>query len=243
VIIVVPQRMTTDVGTIVSATAARARVQELSRQILSRTRLERIIMDFGLYDVAQGAAPLGDQVLRMRDDLAVTALGEPEEQGDSGGMRVSFVSSDPRTAMRVTERIASLFVEENLRHREIAVANTGQFVDQQIKELRGRLVAYEQTLEALKVSSGGRPLSQADLLPYEVLQERYRQLLVMAEESKTVSARELRQIGEQFKIVDAARLPEEPVGLSRQIVNIAGTLVGLGFGVMLVAARGRSQPR
>lgn len=240
VIVVVPQRVTTDAGTSVSASAARARVHELSLQVLSRTRLERIIMDFGLYDVAKGAAPLGDQVLRMRDDIAVTLLGEPDVEG---GVRVSFVSSDPRTALRVTERIASLFVEENLRHRENKVEMTGQFVDDQIYELRGRIVDYEQKLDALRASSRGRRLSQADLLPYEVLQERYRHLLVLAEESKTGLDLERRQVGEQFKIVDAARLPETPVGPSRHIVNVAGALVGLGLGVALVAARGRSEPR
>ena len=157
-------------------------------------------------------------------------------------MRVSFVSSDPRMALRVTERIASLFVEENLRDRENERGMGGRFLAQEIDDLRGRIVAYEQKLEALRATSGRR-LSQADLLPYAVLQERYRQLLVMAEESKSGDQLQRRRAGDQFKILDAARLPEEPVGPSRNIVNVAGTFVGLGLGVVLVATRGRSVRR
>ena len=47
-------------------------------------------------------------------------------------------------------------------------------------------------------------LSQADLLPYEVLQERYRTLLIQAEEFQDrPSDLERRQIGEQFRLVNA----------------------------------------
>ena len=35
-----------------------------------------------------------------------------------GGFKVSFESSNPKLALKITERLASLFVEENLRQRE-----------------------------------------------------------------------------------------------------------------------------
>ena len=215
-----------------------ARFRQISQVILTRPRLERIISEFGLYEVPQGSAPVGDVVLRMQRDIGVNLLSS---EADLGAFNVSFVSSDPRTAMRITERLASLFVEENLRDREAQVESTSELIDSQVAELRDRIMAYEATLETLRANSAGRPLSQADLLPYEVLQERYKALLVRSEEARIAAYLERRQVGEQFRIVEAARVPDRPVGPIRLGVNVAGTVAGLGLGLVLVflGVRGR----
>jgi succinoglycan biosynthesis transport protein ExoP len=46
---------------------------------------------------------------------------------------------------------------------------------------------------------------------------------------------ERRQIGEQFKILDGARLPERPISPNRTRINLMGLLGGLGLGLGLVA--------
>jgi hypothetical protein len=78
---------------------------------------------------------MGDVVLRMQGDIGVNLLSSED---DLGAFNVSFVSSDPRTAMRITERLASLFVEENLRDRVEQVESTSEVIDWQIAELRGQ---------------------------------------------------------------------------------------------------------
>ena len=45
---------------------------------------------------------------------------------------------------------------------------------------------------------------------YETLQRQYRSLLEKYEESKIAANLERRQIGEQFRILDPARVPERP---------------------------------
>jgi uncharacterized protein involved in exopolysaccharide biosynthesis len=142
--------------------------------------------------------------------------------------------------MSITARLAGLFIEENARDREVQVEGTTQFIDAQIDDLRRRLIAYENTLEDLRARNGRRPLSEAHLLPYEVLQERYKALLIKAEESKIATSVERRQIGEQFRIVEAPRLPERPVGPSRFGVNVVGTFAGLALGLIFVSLRGSS---
>jgi uncharacterized protein involved in exopolysaccharide biosynthesis len=57
---------------------------------------------------------------------------------------VGFTSDDPRTAMRVTERLASLFIEENLRDREVLAEGTNQFLDAQLEDARRRLIETER---------------------------------------------------------------------------------------------------
>jgi uncharacterized protein involved in exopolysaccharide biosynthesis len=105
--------------------------------------------------------------------------------------------------------------------------------------MRDRLIAYENKLEGLRVQNGRRPLSQTDLLPYEVLQQRYKALLIKGEESRIAANFERGEMGEQFRVIEAARLPERPLGPSRLGVNVLGTFAGLGLGLVLVGVRGR----
>jgi uncharacterized protein involved in exopolysaccharide biosynthesis len=218
------------------------RVQHISQMVLSRTRLEMIIREFGLYQAERERAPLDALVLQMRRDISVTFLTSDQAQGDDvGGFNVSFVSSDPNMAQKITARLTALFVEENSRDRVTEVDGFTQFIDSQIDDLQSRIIAYEKTLEDLRAQNGRRPLSQADLLSYEVLQERYKALLIKREESRMAAGIERRQIGDQFRIVDPPRLPERPVGPSRLSVNLAGTFAGLGLGLAFVGVRGRSK--
>ena len=219
----------------------RERVAEVRQIILSRTRLERIIGEFGMYQTERASVSMEDIIQQMRNDIAVTFLGSDSSQENAQGrFSVSFESRDPKLAMRIAERLTAMMVQENLHRREIDVETATQFVAAQIADMRTRIIAYEKTLDDLRKQSGGRPLSQADLLPYEVLQERYKALLVMSEQSRMAGNLERRQIGEQFKIIDGARMPERPVGPSRASVNVGGTLAGLVLGLVVLGVRGRS---
>jgi hypothetical protein len=70
---------------------------------------------------------------------------------------------------------------------------------------------------------------------YATVQESYTSLLRKSEESQMAVNLERRQIGEQFRIIDGARLPERPVSPNRVRINLMGILGGLAFGVGLVA--------
>jgi uncharacterized protein involved in exopolysaccharide biosynthesis len=221
---------------------SRARFQEISASVLSRTRLEMIISEFRLYQAEQDSASRDELVQQMRRDIGVNVLTSDSQNDEVSGVNVSFVSSEPELAMKITERLASLIIEENVRQSDTqAEGATIQFIDSQIDDVRTRIIAYEKTLEALRAQNGRRPLSQADLLPYEVLKERYKALLIKSEEARLVANLERRQIGERFRIIDPPRLPERPVGPSRIAVNVAGTLAGLGLGLVVVGVRGRSK--
>lgn len=52
---------------------------------------------------------------------------------------------------------------------------------------------------------------------------------------------ERRQIGEQFRVLDPARLPERPVGPDRLRVNVAGTSSGFALGLVFIGRRRRSE--
>jgi uncharacterized protein involved in exopolysaccharide biosynthesis len=205
------------------------RVTSLTQQILSRTRLERIIQDFAMYEEERATSEMEDIVLNMRKRIGISPVGD--------GFRVSFTDANPRTAMRVTERLASLMVEENLRDREVLAEGANQFLGSQIDDVRRQLDKTEKELEFSR-RNGGRP-TQSMLLDFEVLQATYRSLSAMAQEAKMAANLERRQIGEQFKVIDQARMPEQPVDPGRLRLSLAGGLAGLAFAMAFVSVRTR----
>src|SRR5436309_8834519 len=73
-ILVVPQRVPDSyVRSTVTATVE-DRLRSISEEILSRTRLERIIQDFNLYFEERRRRPLEEIIEKMRVDIAVETL-------------------------------------------------------------------------------------------------------------------------------------------------------------------------
>ena len=116
----------------------------------------------------------------------------------------------------------------------------------EIDELRGRIESGKREvarLEANIAAFTGRvhaaPALESQLTElmrdYTTLQEGYTTLLKKNEESKIAVNLERRQIGEQFRVVDGARLPERPISPDRVRFNLMGLLGGLGLGIALVA--------
>jgi uncharacterized protein involved in exopolysaccharide biosynthesis len=233
-ILVVPQRVPESYVRPSGTVRIEDRLQSLNQQIMSRTRLERVIKDFNLYETERKTWLMEDIVEKMRSDIDLQVV-----RGNA--FRISFQGDNPRTVMRVTERLASLFIEENLRDREVFAAGTTQFLDAQIKSTREQIIEKEAELRRMRARAGAQPISDADLLPYEVLKETYTTLLVKRQEAMMSANLERRQIGEQFKLLDPARLPEKTIGPSRGTVNMAGAGIGLGLGFIAMLAR-RKKP-
>jgi polysaccharide chain length determinant protein (PEP-CTERM system associated) len=69
---------------------------------------------------------------------------------------------------------------------------------------------------------------------YAIVSGLHSSLLSKMEDSKLASEVEQRQIGEQFRLLDPARLPEKPFKPNRQVMNLGGAALGLSLGIVLV---------
>jgi polysaccharide chain length determinant protein (PEP-CTERM system associated) len=153
-ILVVPQRVNENYVSSSVNNRLDERLQSISQQILSRTRLEAIIDELGLYPGERQQLPMEDIVARMREDIEVQTV-----RGDA--FRVAYSAREPAIAQKVTERLASLFIEENLRDREALAEATNQFLESQLEEARARLVEHEKMLEAFRLRYAGELPNQA----------------------------------------------------------------------------------
>jgi polysaccharide chain length determinant protein (PEP-CTERM system associated) len=126
------------------------RLDSIKQLILSRTRLEAIIQEFNLYPGERRTGLMEDIVERMRSN----DIGMAVVKGDA--FRISFVSNDPRLAMRVTERLTSLFISENLKDREVIAERSSQFLESELETVRLRLEETEHKLAAYRRQYSGQ---------------------------------------------------------------------------------------
>src|SRR5688572_8346428 len=152
-ILVVPQRVPESYVRSTVTARIEDRLQAISQQIMSRTRLEQVITDFNLYAKERADKELMEDIIdRMRTrDININII-----RGDS--FRVSYTAGDPRTAMRVTERLGSLFIDESLRDREVLADGTTEFIATQLDEAQRKLVETEnKVLEYQRLHDGELP--------------------------------------------------------------------------------------
>ena len=99
------------------------------------------------------------------------------------------------------------------------------------QELRGIISDYQGKVNAA-------PTRESELVElnrdYETIQRIYTSLLEKREASKLAANVERQQIGEQFKILDPARVPERPFSPNRLRIMVMGAALGLGLGLAVI---------
>jgi polysaccharide chain length determinant protein (PEP-CTERM system associated) len=183
------------------------RLTSLQEQILSRSRLERIILDLNLYESLRVTLPMEDVVQRMRDHIKIKTEGKES-------FRVTYDSLNARTAQKTTERLASLFIEENQQDRENVAEDTNQFLDSQLEDAKRRLLEHEKKLEEYRRRYSGELPSQANA-NLQAVQSAQAQLQTNSE--ATDRARERRLLLER-QIIDLqtpepSAIPATPVAV------------------------------
>ena len=134
------------------------RITAISQQIMSSTRLKSVIDEFNLYrDQKNSAAP--EEILdMMRADIKITTeqtRGVTAGKGHLGAFRVGYEGSDPTVVAQVANRLANLYIEENLKTREVQSEGTSEFMDAQTDEARKRLDELEKTVGDWKQQHAG----------------------------------------------------------------------------------------
>jgi succinoglycan biosynthesis transport protein ExoP len=124
------------------------RLQSITQQILSRTRLLGIIQQLNLYSAERQRANPDQLVERMRKDIEIELVRAPGEQLTA--FNVYYSSQDPSVAQQVTRQLTDLFISENLEVRQRASEETTKFLETQLEEARKTLADQEQKVRDFK---------------------------------------------------------------------------------------------
>jgi succinoglycan biosynthesis transport protein ExoP len=136
---------------------AEERIKSITQQIFSRKILMDIIEGFDLYPEKRGNDPMEEILEDMRDDIFVEMVSAevPDRRGGrpvtvNVAFAVSYEGRNPQKVMQVTNRLASLFLEHNLRMREGLAETTTELLEQQLGQYRSLNNNLEERIARFK---------------------------------------------------------------------------------------------
>jgi succinoglycan biosynthesis transport protein ExoP len=133
----------TFVRKIATETMAR-RLYTIRQEVLSRTRLERVIEELDPYPSEEDERPpMSVLVERMRRAISIETRG-------SDAFSILYVHTDPMTAMTVTNRLSTLFIEEAEKEREVQATEGVEFIESQLAAARKELEEKEEAVRRFK---------------------------------------------------------------------------------------------
>ena len=173
-ILVEPQKVPSEYVKATVTIDVNDRLQTISQEVLSRTRLQKIIDQFGLYRTTSRGEKVmrslteGPQVTQedliemMRKDITlepaetiVNQEGPAGREHELAAFKIAYQGRDPALAQQVTRQLASLFIEENLRVREQQAEGTNEFIDSELEKARQALDVQEKRLREFKAQYMG----------------------------------------------------------------------------------------
>lgn len=208
------------------------RLQSITQQILSRTRLLMIINKLNLYSEAGSLTP-DDKIERMRKDIGPVDLVRDSRNEEITAFRVNFSAHDPVLAQKVTSELTQLFINESLRVREQQSEGTTHFIERQLEDARVALAAQEAQVKQFEaVHQGDLPTQQASNL--QILAGFQGQL--QSEQDSLTTAKQQRvyyqSLIEQYKNLHAAGKsvdgsPTELTAIDQELASLKTKLTDL----------------
>ncbi len=142
-VVVQPQKVPGDIVKPTVTTKLEDRLQIITQQVLSRTRLMEIIKRFDLYPELRGKLPPDELAEVMRKNITIKITRQ-------NYFTITFVYPDPQKVAAVTNAIAAFYVDTNLRLREQDAVGTARFLGRELTRLKNQLAEWEAKILAFK---------------------------------------------------------------------------------------------
>ena len=196
-------------------TGIQQQLDSITQQILSRTRLLRIIDSLGLYAEDRKHKSQDELVEQMRKNIEIE-LSHGDDRKLSA-FNIYYANSDPKMAQLATAELANLFIAENLEQRQKRSENTTNFLEDQLEQARAKLAQQEAKVRVFKDRHLGElpTQTQSNLQILTGLQNQ-----MQANEDSLNRAKQqntyLESLLNQYRALDSASKPGEagPVGLA-----------------------------
>jgi polysaccharide chain length determinant protein (PEP-CTERM system associated) len=190
------------------------RLQSITQQILSRTRLLLIIDKLHLYSESHKQITPDDKVERMRKDIGIE-LVHGSQNDQITAFKVSYSAGDPHTAQEVTSELTDLFINENLKVRQQQSEDTTRFIGEQLENARATLVEQEGKVREFEGNHEGElPSQQASNL--QILSGLQAQLQNEQDALNTAKQQRVyyQTLIDQYRTLQTATIPRSAGGAS-----------------------------
>jgi polysaccharide chain length determinant protein (PEP-CTERM system associated) len=233
-ILVVAQRVPEGYVRSTITTRIDERLFTIRQQVLSRTRLLAVMEELGIYKEERKKLPAEDVVERMRRsiDIQVASDRGKRRDGSEDAFTLTVTYKNPQMAMLTASRLASYFIDENLKSREQQAVGTSEFLESQLKETKVRLEAQEEKVKQYKLKFMGE-LPQQLQTNLQILSRLQDQLKMNSDATRNAQDRKVyleAQIGvleSQFNAYAAqisAAGPDAPVPIDTSTAGLANEL-------------------
>src|ERR1700683_344104 len=151
-VLIEPPTVPTDFVKPVITTEINERLASMQEEILSRTRLEPIIHQYGLYSGDVNRVPPDALVARLQRDIEITPvqpMAETRAQ-ELPGFHIIVTLDNPQTAQEVCSAVTHMFIEESIRLRQQRSEDTTSFLAQQLVDAKAKLDEQDSKLAAFK---------------------------------------------------------------------------------------------
>ncbi|MFQ5558975.1 MAG: GumC family protein [Nitrospinota bacterium] len=130
--------------------------------IRSKTVYHEILKKIGKKDlIREKKKPrMESLVARMRKDISVKVVGGGRRGG--AAFSINYTGIHPYTTMQITNAVASLYIEENLRIREQYAEGTADFLDSELEKTKKLLEEKELAVQEFKSKFMGSLPEQLD---------------------------------------------------------------------------------
>jgi len=137
------------------------RLENITQQILSRTRLLLIIDQLNLYSDGHKKMTPEEKVRRMRKDITIELVRDGHEDQITA-FNIYYSARNPRVAQLVTGELSKLFINANLEVRQQESEGTTKFLESQLETARATLAEQETKIREFKGAHIGElPTQQA----------------------------------------------------------------------------------
>ena len=128
------------------------RLASMQEQILSRTRLEPVIEQFGLYHEDRNKVHMEELIDRLRKAIEISPLAPMTGTEDRSmpGFSVKVTFDNPQSAQQICTSITSMFMEQNASALEEQAVRTTSFLSEQLDEAKTKLDQQDAKLAQFK---------------------------------------------------------------------------------------------
>lgn len=130
------------------------RVRALQNELLSRPVLERVVRDTGLAEQMSMDAAVA--AIRSSASVAPAKSLAPGSRTGPDMFVVTYIGSTPEMTQRITNGLASAFVDQHSKIRETRAEETSAFLSTQLEQSQARLKTVEERLRKMKEAYMGR---------------------------------------------------------------------------------------
>ncbi|MGH9775402.1 MAG: GumC family protein [Candidatus Acidiferrales bacterium] len=185
------------------------RLQTISQEVLSSTRLQKIIDHYHLYPELQGAMSREQTIEYMRQ--AITIEVKHAAGTGPGSFTITYQGHDPVVVAQVANELAGQFIDWNVQSSEQVAETTTEFLGEQLGTAKQGLEQQEQMVRDFKMQHLGQ-------MPEDVAAN----LGTLAQLRATYQANNDALNRLEQERIELTRLPFSPNGMGQNSTALSG---------------------